>query len=399
MLKRFALLLTLALLVPILAACGGATPASNEPAAPAASAEPAAQATEAPAAGGEAGAATTDGVDRAQLASELYLYNWSDYIDETLLADFEAEYGVKVVLDTYDSNEDMLAKIRAGNSGYDIIVPSDYAVDIAIKEGLVQELDFANIPNFKHIKPEYTKTYFDPEQKYSVPYFVGTTGIAYNQKFFPTPPDSWAALFDPAQLEPSAGKVSMLDDERESIGAALIYLGKTLNDTDPAALQEAQELLLAQKPLLAAYNSSDYNRKLAGEEVVIAHAWNGGAAQAYSGIDDLPGNPDIRYVIPKEGGTIWQDNFMVVNDSPNKYTAEVFINFMLRPEIGARNTDYVFYVTPNAEAEKLLSEETKAVFALGFAPTPEEVQRLQWIKRSDANNTVFSDIWTSVKSS
>jgi spermidine/putrescine transport system substrate-binding protein len=383
-----------ALIAQILAACGSAAPASNEPAAQAP-----AQATEAPAGAGEASSAPADGVDRSKLSSELFVYNWSDYIDETILTDFETEYGVRVILETYDSNEDMLAKIRAGNSGYDVIVPSDYAVDIAIKEELVEAIDFNNIPNFQFMKPEYLQPYFDPDQKFSVPYMIGTTGIAYNQKFFPTPPDSWAALFDSAQLEQFQGKVSMLDDERESIGAALVYLGKSINETDPAALQQAEELLIAQKPLLAAYNSSDTNRKMAGEEYVIAHMWNGAAGQAYSGLDDLPGNPDIRYFIPKEGGTIWQDNLMVVKGSPNKYTAEVFINFLLRPEISARNTDYIKYITPNVEAEKLLSQETLDLYAKGFAPTEEEVERLQWIKRSDANNTVFSDVWTKVKSS
>jgi len=242
--------------------------------------------------------------------------------------------------------------------------------------------------------------YYDPGNAYSVPYFIGLTGIAYNKKFFPTPPDSWAALFDPKQLEPFKGKASMLDDERESIGAALVYMGKSINDTDPKDLQAAEDLLIAQKPLLAAYNSSDFNRKLASEEVVIAHAWNGGAGQAFTGLDDFPGNPNIGFVIPKEGGTIWQDNMMIVGDSPNKYTAEVFINYMLDPQVGAKNTDYVLYGTPNLGAFKLLDPKTKAVYDAGFGPPSSElIKRLQWIERSKANNTVFSDIWTRVKSS
>ncbi|HZG66374.1 MAG TPA: spermidine/putrescine ABC transporter substrate-binding protein, partial [Herpetosiphonaceae bacterium] len=300
----------------------------------------------------------------------------------------------------YDTNEDMLAKIRPGNSGYDVIVPSDYAVDILIKEGLVARLDKTNIPNIGNLDPNYMNLYYDPGNEYSVPYFVGVTGIAYNKTVIATPPDSWAALFDPAQLEPYKGKASMLDDEREAIGAALIYLGTSINDTDPANLAKAEELLQAQKPLLAAYNSSDFNRKLAGEEIVIAHAWNGSAGQAYTGLDDFPGNPDIGFVVPKEGGTIWQDNLMIVGDTSRKYTAEVFINYLLDAKAGAKNTDYILYGTPNVEAAKLIAPETKAVFDAGFGPPGSElIKRLQWIKRSEGDNTIFSDVWTRIKSS
>jgi spermidine/putrescine transport system substrate-binding protein len=229
---------------------------------------------------------------------------------------------------------------------------------------------------------------------------VGTTGIAYNQKFFPTPPDSWAALFEPAELEKVRGKASMLDDEREAIGAALIYSGRQINDSSPEALAEAQALLEAQKPFLAAYNSSDFSRKLASEEVIIAQTWNGGTAMAYAGLgDDFEGNPDIRFIIPKEGGTLWMDNFVIVSDSPNKYTAEVFLNFMMRPEVAARNADYVYYTTPNRAAEALVSDELKQIYEVGFGIREEDVPRLQRIQRSDESSVLFSDVWTRVKSS
>jgi spermidine/putrescine transport system substrate-binding protein len=403
--NRVRLLSLLVLLIATLAACGSpaTTPAAEGPTAaeteptdvPTSAAETAA--TESAAAEPAAGSAA---VDRSRLDTELFFYNWGDYIDEEILEDFKNEFGVTVNLDTYDTNEDMLAKIRPGNSGYDVIVPSDYAVDILIKEGLVAKLDKANIPNIGNLDPSYMNLYYDPGNEYSVPYFVGVTGIAYNKTVITTPPDTWAALFDPARLEPYKGKVSMLDDERESIGAALIYLGTSINDTDPANLAKAEELLQAQKPLLAAYNSSDFNRKLAAEEVVIAHAWNGSAGQAYTGLDDFPGNPDIGFVVPKEGGAIWQDNLMIVGDTSRKYTAEVFINYLLDAEVGAKNTDYILYGTPNVEAAKLIAPETKAVFDAGFGPPGSElIERLQWIKRSEGNNTIFSDVWTRIKSS
>ena len=402
--KHVRSLVVLGILGAILAACGqpptptgqSAAPGTTTPAAESATSGAPTAATESAAAGqGMAGAA----IDRSRLAQQLNFYNWSDYIDPSILEDFKAEFGVTVNMETYDSNEDLLAKIRPGSSGYDVIVPSDYAVDILIKEGKVAKLDKANIPNLRHIDPNYLSLYYDPGNDYSVPYFVGTTGMAYNKKSFPAPPDSWAALFDPAQLEQVKGKVTMLDDERETIGAALIYLGKSINETDPAALAAAEELLKQQKPYLAAYNSSDFNRKLAGEEIVLAHGWNGSAGQAYTGLDDFPGNANIGFVIPKEGGTIWQDNLMVVGDSRNQYTAEVFINYLLEPRVAARNADYILYGTPNLEAARLIKPETRAVYAVGFGPPDAElVKRLQWIKRSEASNTVFSDIWTRIKS-
>jgi spermidine/putrescine transport system substrate-binding protein len=194
-----------------------------------------------------------------------------------------------------------------------------------------------------------------------------------------------------------SGKLSMLDDERETPGAALKYLGHSLNSTDAAALQEAQELLIAQKPLLAAYNSADVNRKLASGEYVIAHAWSGTAMQARNGLgDEFGGNPNITFVIPDEGGTIWMDNLVILKDSPNAYTAHVFIDFLLRPEVAAQNAEYVGYITPNTAAVPLLSEEVRALYDAGYAPTDENIDRLEWIVRDEATSA-FTDLWTVVK--
>jgi spermidine/putrescine transport system substrate-binding protein len=343
------------------------------------------------------GAAGADGVDRSRLSSELYFYNWSDYIDPALLEAFEAEYGVKVILDTYDSNEDMIAKVRAGNSGYDLVIPTDYAVSILAAEGLVTQLDKAMLPNLTHMDPALLDQYFDKGNTYSVPYMYGITGIAYNAKEFPDGIDSWAAILDPAQIEGFAGRFSMLDDERETPGAALKWLGKSLNESDPAVLTQAQEILIAQKSFLAAYNSSDVNRKLASGEYALAHAWSGMAMQARNGLgEEFAGNPDIRFVIPKEGGMIWMDNIAILNDSPNAYTAHVFIDFLMRPELAAQNTEYIGYLTPNKDAVALLSQEVKDLYAQGFAPDETVRQRLEWAQRM-TGSTAFTDLWTAVK--
>lgn len=374
----------LLVLVLLLAACGQAQPAAEPTAAPAGNAA-------APA------AVAGDGVDRSRLASELYFFNWSEYINPELLEEFEQEYGVRVIVDVYDSNETMLPRIRAGNSGYDIVAPSDYAVKIMLQDGLLAELDKSLLPNMQYLNPNNLDAYFDPENVYSVPYFWGTTGIAYNKTVFDEPPDSWSLLFDPAQAADIGGRFTMLDDPRETPAAALIYQGQSVNATDPATLAAAEELLVAQKDLVSAYDSSNVNLKLATEEIVAAHAWNGMAATALLGIEDKPGNPNIGFVIPQEGGVIWQDNLAIVADSPNQYTAHVFINFLLDPEVAARNADWVLYLTPNEAARELLAEETLELYASGIEPDAETIARLQWIERNEETDLAFNDLWTQVR--
>lgn len=375
--------LVLALTLVLLAACGGGTASpGNEY-------------------GGGGAPQTTDmpagGVDRNKLSRELYFYNWSDYINPELLAQFEAEYGVRVIVDTYDSNEDMIAKLRAGNSGYDLVVPSDYAVTIMAAEKLAAPLDKSLLPNLVHLDPDLLNQPFDPDNAISAPYFYGITGIAYNVKSFPEGINTWSAVFDTSAIAAYRGKLSMLDDERETPGAALRYLGHSLNETDPAILRQVEELLIAQKPYLAAYNSADVNRKLASEEYVMAHAWSGSALQARNGLEgEFAGNPDIRFVIPEEGGMIWMDNLVVVADSPSSYTAHVFINFLLDPEVAARNAEWTGYLTPNQDALPLLSEDLQALYAEGFAPDDEVRQRLEWAVRNE-QTAVFTDLWTVVK--
>ncbi|GAB4425301.1 MAG: spermidine/putrescine ABC transporter substrate-binding protein [Anaerolineae bacterium] len=391
------LLLMIALAVTV-AACGGAAapaPAPAEEKAPAqeeaAPAEEAA-AEEAPAQeSGEAAMSDRCG-DPAQLSEEVYMFNWSDYIDEEIFTLFEEECGVKVIQDQFSSNEDMIAKVQAGNSGYDIVVPSDYAVEIMIDQGLLAELDKDNIPNIANMKPETMGMFFDPENKYSLPYQWGTTGLAYNVTAFPDgPPDSWAAIFEPDQVCKNSGFVSMLDDERESIGAALKYLGYSYNDTDPAHQEEAKTLLLGQKDCLAGYNSDNFNQTLAAEEVMLAHAWSGGTALAR---DE---NENIAFVIPKEGGAIWQDNLAIPVDAPHKYTAEVFINYLLEADIGAMITNYNYYFTPNAAAEPLLDEYYANLLKEGGMEVTDDIMsRLEWIQRDD-KSIIFSDTWTAVK--
>ncbi len=329
--------------------------------------------------------------DPSKLSDVLRFFNWADYMDEEILTQFEAECGVKVTQDIYSSNEDLIAKLQAGNAGYDLVIPSDYAVQILIKAGLLRPLEMANIPNVANIDPNLMGMYYDPENTYSIPYQWGTTGIAYNTTAYAEAPDSWAALFDPAQVCEQKGFASMLDDERESIGAALKYLGYSYNDTDADHQAQARDLLLGQKECLAGYNSENYIQSLSGEEVMIAHAWSGGTAQARSE------NENVKFVIPKEGGTIWMDNMTIPADAPNAYTAEIFINYLLDPEIGAQLSNYTYYFTPNAAAQPLLDADYFALLESGGMFVDDAVRaRLEWIKRDD-KSIIFSDTWTAVK--
>ena len=382
----FRLLLGMLVLATI-AACGAAPAATDTPAAEA-------PAGDAPA---STGPAIDPAVDKTKLAKEIHFLNWTDYLAPEILTNFEATYGVKVIVDNFDANEDMIAKIRAGGSGYDMVTPSDYAVQTMATEGLLQPLDKAQLTNISHIEPTLLNKYFDEGNTYSVPYMYGITGIAYNKKTFPTPPDSWSTVFDLKALEQYKGQFSMLDDEREVPGAALKYFGYSLNETSPEAIAKVQALLIAQKPFLASYNSSDVNRKLSSGEYLFAHAWSGQAMQARNGLgDEFSGNPDIGFVIPKEGGMIWMDNMVVLKESPNAYTVQVFMNYLLDPAVAAVNTEYIGYLTPNKDAIPLLDPTISALYAEGFSPSPEVMKRLEWAVRNE-KTAVFSDVWTAVK--
>ena len=380
-LKARGILLVVAMLgLLVLAACAA-------PVAPA-SAPEGSTSTEEMAASGEMSARCGD---PEKLDDTLNFYNWADYIDENIITMFEEECGVDVNLDLYTSNEEAIAKIQAGNSGYDLMIPTDYAAKILIDQGLVQELDMDAIPNAANLDPANLGMYYDPENAYSLPYAWSTTGIAYNVNSFPEAPTSYAVLFDLDQLCENSGFVSMLDDQRETIGMALQYLGYSANETDPAAQAEALELLQAQKECIAGYNSENFIQTLAAEEVVMAGSWGFAAALAY--LD----NENIRYFIPEEGGIIWQDNMVVPADAPHPYTAHVFINYLLDPEIGALLTEWTFGFTPNKEVVPFLSEDYyNTMETVGLLVDDETRERLEWVLRGEGAE-VFSETWTTLK--
>jgi len=378
-------MLTLSILV---AACGAPATEPAEPVQPTATEEateePAEEPTEEPAEFGRCG-------DRSKLSDQLNFFNWADYIDEDILTQFEEECGVKITMDLYTSNEEAIAKIQTGTAGYDVVIPTDYAAGIMADEGMLMELNMEYIPNAKYLDPQSLGMYYDTENKYTLPYQWSTTGLAYNVTAFPDPPDSWAVMFDLDQLCEHRGFVSMLDDSRESIAPALIYLGYSPNETDPAAHEEVIDLMLAQKECLAGYDNENFIRTLATEEVVMAEAWGFAAAIARSE------NENIKYVIPKEGGDIWQDNMVIPADAPHPYTAHVFINYLLEPDIGAQLTEWTFGFTPNLAAAELLSDEYwELMESGGLLVDDETLERLHWLKRGEGFE-IFNDTWTAIK--
>ena len=380
----------------ILAACGGAAETATQPVATdVESTEPAATeaeatespATESPATEAPAGGETVDRCgDRSQLAEEIFLYNWSDYLDPAIKEQFQAECGVTVTETNYDSNESLLATLQAGGGDYDLIVPSDYMVQVMVDEGMLMELDYDAIPNMQHIDEVNLNTYFDPEQKYTVPYFWGTSGFAVDTSVVTEYEDSWNMMFDPNS--PYCGQMSMLDDQRETLGAALMYLGYPINDTDPAHLEEAKNLLIEQSQCVKAYDSETNGDLIVAGETVLAHIWTGAAI-----IASLE-RPEIVYVIPKEGTTIWQDNLAIPVDAPNPYTAMVFINYLSDPDVAAQNTEYIGYATPNKTAKESIDP---SMLSETIYPTGEMASRLQWIEDVGDALELYDRIWTEFK--
>ncbi|HIP86987.1 MAG TPA: spermidine/putrescine ABC transporter substrate-binding protein [Anaerolineales bacterium] len=329
------------------------------------------------------------GEEEQTLASELHVYNWSEYIDPQVYEDFEKEFGVHVVEDTFANNEELLAKLQAGAGGYDIIVPSDYMVAIMIEEGLLAELDHENLPNLSNLDPKFSNPPYDPGLVHCVPYLWGTTGIGYNMEVFEEPPDSWAYMFDPELASQYAGKFTMLNDMRETIGAALKYLGYSLNSTDEAELMEARDLLIQQKQWVYAYDAEQYEDLLSADEVVMAHAWSGDIFMVAEEDERL------WYAIPQEGGTIWADNLCIPTTAPNKYTAEVFINYLLRPDVAAKNSNYTWYASPNAAATEYIDAEILEEPAI--YPPPDVMERLEWMEDLGEATPLWERIWTEVK--
>ena len=281
------------------------------------------------------------------------IYNWSDYIDESILADFTAETGIQVVYDVYDSNETMLAKLQAGAAGYDVVVPSDYMLKIMIEEGMLEKIDVNQMPNFKNVTATFADTPFDPGRVYSAPYLWGTTGFTYDSARVPGGQleESWKSFFEPpAEL---AGQIAALNDEVEVYNAAAYYLGIDKCTEEAKEAQRILELLEAQKPKLAMYQSDGTIERMIAKEVILHQQWNGAAHRTKEGL------PTAVYVYPKEGIGVFADTLVVPRGARNVENAKTFINWMMAPENIAEASNFAGYMNAIEGSEKFLEPKLR----------------------------------------
>lgn len=319
----------------------------------------------------------------------LNVFNWGDYINKELIDKFTKETGIKINYELFDTNETMLAKFETGGTEYDVIFPSDYIVEELISKDLLLELDFNNIPNFKYIDDRFKNLAFDPENKYSVPYFWGTLGILYNTDMVKEEIDSTRVLFD----EKYAGQIIMLDSMRDTIGITLQMLGYSTNSTNPAEINEAKELLIKQKPLVNGYYVDEAMDMMINGDAAIALNWSGAAMEIY-----WQEVENIKYVIPKEGTNMWVDSMVIPKTCRHKKEAEMFINFLLDPDNGFANTEYVGYSSPNSEVIKRMSEQYPEVMEMdAFIPSDEALEKCEVIKNIGEAKALYNQAWLEIQ--
>jgi putrescine transport system substrate-binding protein len=337
------------------------------------------------------------------------VYNWSDYIDPKVLEEFTKETGIKVRYDTFDSNEVVEAKLLAGKTGYDVVVPGSTVLRRLISVGVFQKLDKSKLPNLQHAWPEITQRLaaYDPGNEFAVNYMWGTTGIGYNvakvkERLGNVPLDSWDIFFKPENLAKlrSCG-VHVLDTAEELLPAALKYLGMDPDSKNAAEIEKAGELLLKLRPNIQKFHSSEYLNALANGEICLVVGWSGDVFQAKARAKEAAEKTkkpvvEIDYIVPKEGAQIWFDSFSILKDAPNTEAAYAFINFMMRPDIAARNTNFVAYANGNLASQKSIDKEildNPAIY-----PPADVFKRLYTVTPYPAQlQRTVTRVWTRVK--
>lgn len=300
------------------------------------------------------------------MAEEVRVYNWSDYIEESLLGKFTEETGIKIIYDVFDSNEVLETKLLAGGTGYDVVVPSASFLQRQIQAGVFQPLDKSKLSNYGNLWGEIQDrtAVYDPDGQYSVNYMWGTTGIGYNvekvKEALGADADlaSLSMIFDPANAEKLAScGFYMLDAPTEVLPAAMAYLGKDATSQDPADLEAATEVLAAIRPHITKFDSSEYISALANGEICVAFGWSGDVFQAQFRASEAENGVEIAYSIPSEGALMWFDQFAIPADAPNADAAHKFIDFMLNAENSAAASNYVYYASGNEAAQPMLEED------------------------------------------
>ncbi|MDO4295552.1 MAG: extracellular solute-binding protein [bacterium] len=331
-------------------------------------------------------------------SDELYVYNWGEYIDESVIEQFEEETSIHVVYDLFETNEEMYPVIEAGGVQYDAVCPSDYMIQKMAENGLLAEINFENIPNISYIGEEYLERSksFDPQNLYSVPYSWGTVGILYNTKKLEEmgmeAPTKWSDLWD----ERYEGEILMQDSVRDAFMVALKALGYSMNTDDIGELQEAKDLLIAQKPLVQAYVVDQVRDKMIGGEAAIGVIYSGELLYIQEEVANLGLDYELAYVIPEEGTNIWLDSWVIPANAQNKENAEKWINFLCRPDIALKNFEYITYATPNTGAFELLDSETQnnqSVFP--DISKLENCEVFQYL--GEETDEVYNNLWKEIK--
>lgn len=321
---------------------------------------------------------------------KVIVYNWGEYLDPKTIELFEEETGISVTYEEYETNEIMYPKIVSQAIAYDVVCPSDYMIQRMIENDLLAEINWDNIPNVKNMDPTYMEQSksFDPENKYSVPYCVGTVGILYNKSMVKEPVDSWDILWDPKYKD----SILMQDSVRDAFAVALKRLGHSINSTEVDQLAAAAEDLMEQKPLVQAYVVDQVRDKMIGNEAALGVIYSGEAG--YTKRE----NPDLEYVIPKEGSNVWLDSWVIPKNAKNKENAEKFINFMCRPEIALMNFEYLTYSTPNLKAREMIEDEEIRNSKILF-PEPEDLINCETFQfLGDDVDSYYNELWNKVKS-
>lgn len=342
-------------------------------------------------------AADSNQISRAD--GVLRLFNWNNYINPKTLRRFEQQCRCQVTQDYYSDNEELLAKLAAGATGYDLLVPTGNAMDTLIRQGVLRPLDKTLLPNLKNINESYLNTAFDPGNQYSVPYATTITLIGFNRekmRELDLPTDSWALIFEPIHLQKIKGRVTVLDSQRELMAAALSYLGYSVNDTDPAHWQQAKELIIRAKPYWAAFNNTSYIRELAVGNLWVAHGYSNDMFQAAQDARNSGRSFMVDFVIPREGATLSLDSMVLHHSGRRPDIAHQFINFMLEGENSAELTNLIGSGNPNRAAKEYIRADISSNPVI--FPDTAELARLEMLKELDhKQRRLLSRTWTEVK--
>lgn len=330
------------------------------------------------------------GEENYSSSRQVIVYNWGEYMNPDVITLFEEETGIHVVYEEFETNEIMYPKIQSQAIAYDVVCPSDYMVQRMIENDLLAPINFDNIPNISNIGSVFWDQTrgFDPEQAYSVPYLWGTVGILYNKRLVNEPVESWSILWDPKY----ADSILMQDSVRDAFAVALKMSGHSLNSTDLDELEEAKDLLLKQKPLVQAYVIDQVRDKMIGNEAALGVIYSGEALYCRQE------NPDLEYVIPKEGSNLWIDSLVIPKNAKNKENAECFINFLCRPDIAKMNFDYVTYSIPNEAGRALIEDEQLRNSTIAF-PDPSQLTNCETFQYLGPKyDRIYQDLWREIKS-